>query len=465
MDIKLTNTLGRKKELFKPIKKGKVGIYTCGPTVYNYAHIGNLRAYVFADTLKRMFLFNSYNVKHVMNITDVGHLSDDADDGEDKMEKGAAREGKTVWEVAQHYTDAFLKDLDDLNIIRPDELPKATEHIADMIGIIKKLEDKGYAYISGGNVYFDALKFKDYGKLAKLNLDEEHRKSRVGDDENKKSYFDFALWFTNYKWKNHAMLWDSPWGKGFPGWHIECSAMSSKYLGENFDIHTGGIDHIPVHHTNEIAQSEAAFGHKWVNYWLHNDWLIINNEKVAKSAGNFLRLKTLIDEGYAPEDYRYYLLGAHYRSPLNFTFESLDGAKNAMTRLKGKMQSLLRAKDGVDKKAFEDYVEKFRKEINDDLNTPKALAVLWEVMNSEKMSSETKHALVLEFNKVLGLGLDKVKKERLEELPHEIIKLKDERDQARKAKEWKKSDEIRNLLVKKGYEVLDTPQGSVVKKK
>jgi cysteinyl-tRNA synthetase len=337
MDLELFNTLSRTKEKFVPMKEGEAGIYTCGPTVYNYAHIGNLRAYVFADVLRRVLEFNGYNVKQIINITDVGHLTSDEDEGEDKLEKGAKREGKSVAEIAKFYEDDFLNDLKRLNIEPASNYPKATENIAEMIEIIKKLQEKGFTYTAGGNVYFDTTKFADYGKMAKLNLDPEALKSRVEADPNKRNPFDFVLWFTNYKYDNHEMLWDSPWGKGFPGWHIECSAMATKYLGEHFDIHTGGIDHIPVHHTNEIAQSEAAFGHKWVNFWLHNDFLIEKEgTKMAKSEGEFLRLQTIIDKGYSPLDFRYYLLTGHYRSKLQFSWEALDNAKNSINRAKGK---------------------------------------------------------------------------------------------------------------------------------
>lgn len=465
MDIKFTNTMGRKKEVFKPIHEGKVGIYTCGLTVYNYAHIGNLRAYVFADTLKRTLLFNGYKVKHVMNITDVGHLSDDADDGEDKMEKGAVREGKSVWEIAEYFTGAFLNDLEQMNVILPDVIPKATEHIDDMIEFVKVLEKNGYTYESGGNIYFDTSLSENYGKLAKLRLNEDKLKTRVGKDEKKKNYFDFALWLTDYKWANHAMQWDSPWGRGFPGWHIECSAMSSKYLGENFDIHTGGLDHITVHHVNEIAQSEAAYGSKWVNYWLHSDWLITEkNEKMAKSKENFIRLQTLIDKGFSPEDYRYYLLMAHYRSPLAFSFESLESARSTMRKLNKKIIELKKIDDTLNDDIYQTYLEKFSIEINDDLNTPRALAVLWEVVNSNSIPAKTKFALITGFDKVLGLNLERVKEETFE-IPEEILEIKAQREAARKQKEWEKSDELRDILIKKGYEVLDTPEGTILKPK
>ncbi len=464
MEIKLTNTLTREKETFNPIKQGEVGIYSCGPTVYNYAHIGNLRAFVFADILKRMFLFNGYKVKHIMNITDVGHLTSDADEGEDKLEKGAKREGKTVWEVADYYTKSFLDDIKQLNIILPDKLPKATEHIKEMIEIIKKLEKNGFTYISEGNVYFDTSRFEDYGKMAKLKLDSESSQSRVEHDPHKKNPFDFVLWFTRYKYINHEMMWDSPWGRGFPGWHIECSAMSTRYLGEQFDIHTGGIDHIPVHHTNEIAQSECAFGHKWVNYWLHSDFLVTSdNEKIAKSKDNFLRLKTLTDKGYLPEEYRYFILGTHYKKQLAFSFEAMDSAKNTFKKLKNRMLDLQNEKsDGIEKDAFDSYISEFKGCVNDDLNTPKALAVMWDVIGNENLNAKTKLSIVGEFDRVFGLGLAEIKED---DIPSDILKLKDERDAARKNKNWKLSDELRNRISDLGYDVFDSKEGSELRKK
>lgn len=461
MEIKLNNTLTRKKEIFRPITQGEVKLYTCGLTVYNFAHIGNLRAYVFADTLKRMFLFNGYEVNHVMNITDVGHLTEDEDSGEDKMEAGARREGKTVWEIVDFYTEAFFQDMKRLNIMFPTTSCRATQHVEDMIELIKKIEANGYTYIADGNVYFDTSKLSDYGKLARLQLNEDKLRSRVEVDPNKKNPFDFVLWFTRYKYDSHAMQWDSPWGRGFPGWHIECSAMSSKYLGERFDIHTGGIDHIPIHHTNEIAQSEAAFGHKWVNYWLHSEFLVIGEgEKMSKSLGNFLTLQTLIDEGYDPMDYRYYLLGAHYRKQLAFTFQALDGARNAMKKLKTAIVEFQAAKD--DGSPDREMMEEFTKAINDDLNTPRALAVLWKVVDSDELNPGIKLALIEEFDKVLALNLSRVDADKI---PSRVEKLAQERDLARKNKNWKRADELREQITLEGYEILDNKDGYKVRKK
>lgn len=464
-NIQLTNSLGKQKQEFKPLKTGKVGIYSCGPTVYNYAHIGNLRAYVFADTLKRMFLANGYKVNHVINITDVGHLSDDADSGEDKMLKGAKREGKTVWEIARFYEEEFKKDMNALNIIPPNHYPRATEHIQEMIEINKKLEVKGFTYISEGNLYFDTSKFKDYWKLIGREQETDEQQSRVQRDEHKKHPFDFVLWFTRHKYENHAMEWESPWGKGFPGWHIECSAMSSKYLGEQFDIHTGGIDHIPVHHTNEIAQSEAAFGKKWVNYWVHNEFLVVkDSEKMAKSSGNFLRLQTLLDKGYTALEYRYLLLGTHYRKKLMFSFEALDSAKNALIKLKNRVINIKKEqkekKQEIQKDKHELFFKKLIEDINDDLNTPKVLASLWEFIQDESINPETKLKLIEEYDDVLGLKLIESGEE---EIPEEIISLKNQRDEARKNKNWKLSDELRDKIISKGYQVFDTKEGTEVR--
>ncbi|MBN2190641.1 MAG: cysteine--tRNA ligase, partial [Candidatus Aureabacteria bacterium] len=334
MNILLYNTLSKSKTAFKPIRDTEVGIYACGPTVYNFAHIGNLRTYIFEDLLKRVFLYNGYKVKHVMNITDVGHLTSDADEGEDKMLLGAEREGKSVWDIAKFYEKAFFKDTEKLNIIGPDIRCRATEHIQDMVNLIGRIEANGFTYVSGGNLYFDIEKFADYGKLSGLSLQDLRAGARIEVDANKKNPHDFVLWFTKSKHGNQDMQWESPWGRGFPGWHIECSAMSMKYLGEHIDIHCGGIDHINVHHTNEIAQSEAATGKKWVDFWLHGEFLIMDKGKMSKSAGEFTTLNTLTDKGFDPLDFRYLCLGAHYRTQLAFSYEALESARNGLKNLR-----------------------------------------------------------------------------------------------------------------------------------
>ncbi|MEI6850014.1 MAG: cysteine--tRNA ligase, partial [archaeon] len=367
--LKLFNTLTRKKEEFKPIKKGNVGMYSCGPTVYWYQHIGNMRAYLFADTLKRVLLYNKYKVKHVINITDVGHLTSDADEGEDKMEKAASKEGRSAKEIAEYYFDAFHKDLKKLNILEPSKWTKATEHIEEQIELIKKLEKKGYTYLTNDGIYFNTKKFKDYSKFARLNIEglEAGKRIDIGDKKNKT---DFALWKFSGQTKRQQE-WESPWGKGFPGWHIECSAMSMKYLGKHFDIHTGGIDHIPIHHTNEIAQSECATGDKFVNYWLHNDFLLFKGEKVSKSKGGLYTISELEELGYRAEHYRYLFLLTQYNRPLNFTIENLDAARTAFERIRRKIIELKEIKlKGNDK--TKQYEKEFLESINDDLNTPRA---------------------------------------------------------------------------------------------
>ena len=461
MDIKISNTLSGKKEIFKPIKEGELKIYSCGPTVYHYAHIGNLRSFFVADTLKRAFLYNNYKVKHIINITDVGHLSDDGDEGEDKLEKGAKREGKTVWEVAEYYTKSFIDDYDALNIIRPDQFTKATDHIQEMQNMIKTLEKKGFTYISEGNVYFDTQKDKNYGCLIKRSSEDESQE-RVDIDEHKKKKSDFVLWFTRHKYGNHAMEWDSPWGRGFPGWHIECSAMSTKYLGDTFDIHTGGADLAYVHHTNEIAQNDCAYGHKTVNYWVHTEFLVEKDKnKMSKSSGDFLRLKSLTDKGYTPLEYRYFLLGTHYKKKIMFSWEAMDSAKNAMSKLKNKILELRKESfTKVDKKEIENIKKKILVDINDDLNTPKVLATLWDLLSSN-VSSTTKLESLKIFDDVLGLKLSEIKED---EVPQEILELKKQRDKARIDKDWAKSDELRDLIKEKGFQVLDTKDGSELRK-
>ena len=394
-----------------------------------------------------------------MNITDVGHLTSDADEGEDKMLKGAKREGKTVWEVAEYYTQAFKKDLKNLNIQEPDIWSKATEHIKQQIEMIQKLEKNGFTYTAGGNVYFDTSKCKDYGKLARLNLEAE-QKSRVEKDPNKKNKHDFVLWFTKSKFLDQEMKWDSPWGEGYPGWHIECSAMSSHYLGEQFDIHTGGRDLMPIHHTNEIAQSECAFNKiPWVKYWMHNEFLVMGKGiKMSKSNNEgFITLDTLTKKGYLPLSYRYFLLGTIYRKPTEFTFEALDAAQNAYNKLKHKVLEMLQDPDKGDNTNTEPYIESFQSAINDDLNTPKALAAVWDMLKNEKLKNKKKYKTLLEFDHVLGLRLNEID---LEELSDEIKLLMEKRDHARLNKNWAESDKLRDEIQAKGYIVKDTKEGT-----
>ena len=471
-DLKLYNTMSRKKEVFEPLNPPDVKLYTCGPTVYNYAHIGNLRTYIFEDLLRRVLEWNGYVVTHVMNITDVGHLTSDADDGEDKMLKGALREHKTVWEIAEFYTQAFFDDLTKLNIKFPTIKPKATDHIEDMINQIKKLEENGMTYVANGNVYFDTSKLSDYGKLAQLDRQDLKAGARIDVDKNKKNPYDFVLWFTKSKFlrspelaegANQEMQWESPWGKGYPGWHIECSAMSQKYLGKQMDIHCGGIDHIPVHHTNEIAQAEGATGKKpWVKYWMHGNFLVLGkNEKMAKSANNFLKLQTLIDKGYSPLEYRYFCLQSHYRKELTFSWEGMDAAKNGLRKLREKVAPLLSTESAksLSHPGNDSYLEKFESAINDDLNLPQALSIAWELIDDAKISDAEKLATIKKFDTVLGLNLDTP---ITFAIPAEVANLVAERDKARKEKDWGKSDELRAEIEKAGFIVKDGPKGTEV---
>ena len=458
--LKLYNTLSRKFEVFKPISKNNVLVYACGPTVYHYAHIGNLRTYVSEDVLKRALLYNELNVKHVINITDVGHLTSDADTGEDKIEQEAKIENKSVWDIALLYTNSFKSDVKKLNILEPNVWCKATDNIKEQIDLIKALEKKGYTYKTSDGIYFDTSKFKNYGKLAKLKKSGLKAGARVKMGE-KKHPTDFALWKFSPKDAKRQMEWDSPWDVGFPGWHIECSAMAMKFLGKNIDIHCGGIDHIPVHHTNEIAQSESYLGKKWVNYWFHGDFLVINKEKMAKSGDNFLTLSEIEKKGYQPLDYRYFCLTAHYRTQLNFSFEDLDAARTAYNKLKSKVIEFSKGEESLPK-SVESYKKAFLKSINEDINTPKALAVIWDMVKDEAIPKKDRYDALIDFDKVLGLNLSYVKEEKLH-ISDEVRKLVEERETARKAKDFKKSDELRNLIKQKGYIIEDTSEGVKIK--
>jgi cysteinyl-tRNA synthetase len=474
--LRLFNTLGRELQEFAPIVPGKAGFYGCGPTVYNYAHIGNLRAYVFDDTLVRALRFLGYEVAHVMNITDVGHLSGDVDEtGEDKMVKSAQERGQSVLEIAAFYTEAFFKDTERLNILRPTVVCKATEHVEDMIALIKRIEAKGYTYQAGGNLYFDVTKFPSYGDLALLKLDELKAGARIEIDPNKRNPADFALWFTKSKFENQAMVWDSPWGRGYPGWHIECSAMSMKYLGEQFDIHAGGIDHIPIHHTNEIAQSEAATGKKWVNYWLHNEFLVTTSGKMAKSKGGFLTLQVLLDAGYEALDYRYLLLGGHYRSQLQFSYEALDSARSSRKSLMDRLFALKAKASGASAGTGADlglgpkataYLEAFSGHICQDLATPRALAELWGLLRDSDIPPAEALAAAYRMDEVLGLGLAEAVRPAVSvdpELASWAEGLVAERYAAKKNKDWARADAIRAELKSKGVLLEDGPAGTAWK--
>jgi len=452
----LFNTLTRSKEEFIPIESGKAGMYCCGPTVYNFAHIGNLRAYFFEDILKRVLLYNGYDVNHVMNITDVGHLVSDEDEGEDKMEKGSAREGKTVWEIAEFYAEAFKKDIALLNVLPPSVYCKATDFIKEQIEMVECLDKKGYTYKTNDGVYYDTSKFPEYGKMALLDVEGLEEGRRIAFSDEKKSKTDFALWKFSPKDQKRQMEWESPYGVGFPGWHIECSAMSIKFLGKHFDIHCGGVDHIPIHHTNEIAQAEACTGEKFVNYWLHGEFLIEEKGKMSKSAGEFLRLQTLIDKGYSPLDYRFFLLMTHYRKKIRFSFENLDAARNGFNNLKSRIKEVKSESEGVFDVSDSDnvfkYKEKFYECINDDLNISEGLALTWDVLKDETLSADEKIFLVNDFNKILGLELDMIE---ADSIPEEIVELANKRREAKANKDFKLSDEIRDRIKALGYELLD----------
>jgi len=456
--LKIHNTLTRKIEEFEPLDKlgaspsGKeVGFYACGPTVYDYAHVGNLRAYISQDILRRMLKHHNYKVKHVMNITDVGHLTGDGDEGEDKMEKGAKREGKTAKEIAEFYTKAFKDNLRDLNILEPNIFCKATEHIPEQIKQVQDLIDGGFTYETSDGIYFDTTKIDDYGKLAGLDKQELEAGKRVDIGE-KKNPHDFALWKFSETPGKRQMEWDAFGKTGFPGWHIECSAMSMKYLGDQFDIHAGGIDHIPVHHTNEIAQAESVTGLKpWVKYWFHNEFLKMGEEKMAKSAGNFITLQTLQEKGIEPLSYRYFLLQSHYRKQTNFSWEALEAAQAGLKNLR-KHVNKLKKNDPTDPM----IEEKFFDALNDDLNTPEALAILWDALKKDEINLDT----IIRFDKILALDLHQP--EKAIEITDEVQKILDDREKARKAKDWVESDLLRDELRKMGFEVEDTGDGQVV---
>ncbi|MDR0656739.1 MAG: cysteine--tRNA ligase [Treponema sp.] len=485
------NTLGRELQPLEPVNPGKIGFYGCGPTVYNYAHIGNLRAYVLHDILVRSLRRSGFEVNHVMNITDVGHLSGDNDEGDDKMLKSAEERGKSVLEVADFYTKAFFADTGRMNIVRPSLVCRATDHIDDMIALIQRIEAAGFTYTAGGNLYFDISKFPSYGDLARLRMEDLRAGARSALDENKRNHADFVLWFTKSKFENQALVWDSPWGKGYPGWHIECSAMSIKYLGEQFDIHAGGIDHIPIHHTNEIAQSEAATGKRpWVKYWIHNEFLVLDKEKMSKSSGSFLTLQSLVDKGYDPLDYRYFLLGGHYRSQLQFSWESLEGAKNARKSLMERVMSLARLEKPIERKTIpaekaggipaspssssmdlsppvRERLDRFNTALEEDLSTPRALAELWGLLRTNSAPVSELLRAVFDMDRVLGLRIEegiaenKDEKDEDEVLAAEIEGLIAERAAAKKAKDFVRADSIRTGLRERGILLEDGPSGTI----
>ena len=468
MKLTFYNTLTRKKEEFHSIDENRVRMYSCGPTVYSYAHIGNFRTYIFMDTLRRVLKYNGYELKHVMNITDVGHLESDADEGEDKMEKAARKEKKDPYEIANFYTEIFLKDMGKLNIDKPEIITKATENISQMIEYVKEIIKNGYAYETSKGIYFDISKLDKYPVLSNRKLDDQIAGARVDVDPEKKNPYDFALWIKAPE--NHIMKWESPWGLSYPGWHLECSTMGRRFLGEEFDIHTGGVDHIPTHHENEIAQSKGATGKIPAHVWMHCEYLQVDGGKMSKSLENTYTISQLQEKGISPLAFKLFCFTAHYRNKLNFTFEGAYGAQKALERLYDSYIKNANGVDDVDEDIIKEYEERFLAYINDDMNMPGAMSVVWEIARNAKKSIKFAD-LLLKFDKVLGLDMKNAenyllefKHEESEELPEEIKALVEERKQARAEKNWAKSDEIRDRIISLGYSIKDTKDGIIVKK-
>lgn len=459
MDIFFYNTLTKDKQRFNPIDKDMVKIYSCGPTVYKDVTIGNMRTNIFQDTLRRILQYNGYKLKHVMNITDVGHLVSDGDEGEDKMIKSAKEEGKSPLEIAKYYTDKFFKDLERLNIQKPEIICKATEHIKEMEEFVEKLIQNGYAYETSTAIYFDVSKLDDYGILSGIDLKEQKSGARVEVDKEKKNPYDFALWIKAPK--NHLMKWESPWGLSYPGWHIECSTMSKKYLGEEFDIHTGGVDLIPTHHENEIAQSKGCSGKIPARFWMHGEYLLMDGGKMSKSLGNIYLLQDIIDKGYSPLVYKMFCYTTIYRKKLNFTWEAMDSCKKSLERLKQAYKKHLEGSQKIEIEQINEYEEKFHKAINDDLNMPLAMSIVWEVAKNNKKSIEFAR-LLEKFDKVLGLKLNKQEEDK--KIPEEILELLEKRKIARLEKNWEEADNLRDQINKKGYKVKDSKEGMSVEK-
>lgn len=468
MSIKFYNTLTKTKDEFKPLEGNTVRIYTCGPTVYKDASIGNMKSFIFMDTLRRMLKYNGYELKHAMNITDVGHLVSDGDEGEDKMVKAAREEKKEPLEIAAYYTKKFLEDFDRLNIDRPEIICKATDHIQDMMNYVQKLLDNGYAYETSTAIYFDVSKLDKYGILSGIDLRNQKAGARVEVDEEKRNPYDFALWIKAPE--NHIMKWESPWGLSYPGWHLECSTMGKRFLGEVFDIHTGGVDHIPIHHENEIAQAKGATGKIPAKIWMHCEYLLVDNGKMSKSLGNTYTISQLQEKGVEPLAFRLFCFTAHYRNKLNFTFEGAYGSQKALERL---YEGYIKQQNGIDEiddSKIAEYNHKFNNFVNDDMNMPGAMGIVWEVIKNPQKSHKLAE-LLLKFDEVLGLDLknskkylEKFQKSKTEDLPEEIKQLVEERKQARENKDWAKSDELRDLITSKGYSIKDTKDGIIVKK-
>jgi len=455
VDIYFYNTLTKSKDKFEPINKEEVRMYSCGPTVYKDASIGNMRTYIMNDLIRRVLKYNGYKIKHTMNITDVGHLVSDADEGEDKMLKSAREMQKSPYEIAKYYTKLFMNDLEKLNVETPEVVCKATDHIEDMIKYVQKLLENGYAYETSTAIYFDVSKLDEYGILSGIKLEDQKAGARVSVDSEKRNPYDFALWIKAKP--NHIMKWESPWGLSYPGWHIECSAMGQKYLGEQFDIHTGGIDLIPTHHENEIAQSKGACGKIPAKYWIHGEYLLINGGKMSKSLNNVYLLKDIIQKGYDPLTYRLFTYSSSYRTKLNFTWEGIDASQKALEKLRAGYQKHLEGNQDISDEEIAKYEDKFHKAINDDLNMPLAMSIVWEVVKNPKKSKKLAE-LLDKFDTVLALSLDK-KSETQEKIPEEVIKLAEERLKARQEKNWAESDRLRNEILALGYSIKDSKEG------
>lgn len=458
MELKLYNTLSKTKEVFTPIEGNEVRMYSCGPTVYKDATIGNMRTNIFQDVLRRVLKYNGYTLKHVMNITDVGHLVSDADEGEDKMEKSAREEGKSPLQIAEIYTKRFFTDLGLLNIETPEIIAKATDHIQEMLQFVEALVEKGYAYETSTAIYFDVSKLDTYGVLSGINLEDQKAGARVSVDEEKRNPYDFAVWIKAPE--NHIMKWDSKWGKCYPGWHIECSAMSKKYLGNVFDIHTGGIDLIPTHHENEIAQSKGLTGKNPAKFWMHGEYLLINGGKMSKSLGNVYLLKDIIQKGYDPLAYKLFSYSASYRNKLNFTWEGLEGANKSLAKLRESYQKNLEVEQEIEQEVIQDFESRFHEAINDDLNMPAAIGVVWEVARYSQKAKNLAE-LLLKFDAVLGLKLAE-KREEKKEIPEEILNLVKLRQEAKQNRNWELADKIREEIMQKGYTIKDTKEGTIV---
>ena len=461
MSIKFYNTLTKEKSEFKPLEGNTVRLYTCGPTVYKDATIGNMKSYIFMDTLRRVLKYNGYNLKHAMNITDVGHLVSDGDEGEDKMVKAAKQEKKTTLEIAAFYTEKFLKDFELLNIDKPEIVCKATEHIEDMMEFVQKLLENGYAYETSTAIYFDVSKLDKYGILSGIDLRNQKAGARVEIDEEKRNPYDFALWIKAPE--NHIMKWESPWGLCYPGWHIECSAMSNKYLGEQFDIHTGGIDLVPTHHENEIAQSKGCTGKIPAKFWMHCEFLLIDGGKMSKSLGNTYTVEDLYNRGFDPLAYKMLCFTSHYRNKLNFTWDGLTSAQNSLIKIKEGYIKHKEGNDDIEEEELEAYKARFLEAINDDLNIPIAMSVVWDIIKNPKKSNKLAE-LLLDFDKVLGIKIEEPINTKKEEVPEEVLELVEKRKQARLEKNWALSDELRDKIKEKGYIVKDSKDGSTLEK-